>query len=135
MDQATHSKIVSFLWGIADDVLRDPFKRGKYPDVILPMCVLRRRLHSQFSRKAIESLRFCSGDEAVREELRNQFGDVVFEDFESVRSALEKRLSEWGKTDENGAEDEGGDEAETPKPKSGFPAAPTLPVKRQGASK
>lgn len=42
MDQATHSRIVSFLWGIADDVLRDPFKRGKYPDVILPMCVLRR---------------------------------------------------------------------------------------------
>jgi type I restriction enzyme M protein len=42
MDQATHSKIVSFLWGIADDVLRDLFKRGKYLDVILPMCVLRR---------------------------------------------------------------------------------------------
>jgi type I restriction enzyme M protein len=42
MDQATHNKIVSFLWGIADDVLRDLFKRGKYPDVILPMCVIRR---------------------------------------------------------------------------------------------
>ncbi len=42
MDQAAHNKIVSFIWGIADDVLRDLFKRGKYPDVILPMCVLRR---------------------------------------------------------------------------------------------
>ncbi|MFO1029486.1 MAG: class I SAM-dependent DNA methyltransferase [Planctomycetota bacterium] len=42
MDQATHNKIVSFLWGIADDVLRDLFRRGKYPDVILPMCVIRR---------------------------------------------------------------------------------------------
>jgi type I restriction enzyme M protein len=42
MDQGTHNKIVSFIWGIADDVLRDLFKRGKYPDVILPMCVLRR---------------------------------------------------------------------------------------------
>src|SRR6266404_4261667 len=42
IDQASHNKIVSFLWGIADDVLRDLFKRGKYPDVILPMCVLRR---------------------------------------------------------------------------------------------
>ncbi len=42
MDQATHNKIVSFIWGIADDVLRDLFKRGKYADVILPMCVLRR---------------------------------------------------------------------------------------------
>ncbi len=42
MDQATHNKIVSFIWGIADDVLRDLFRRGKYPDVILPMCGLRR---------------------------------------------------------------------------------------------
>ncbi len=42
MDQATHNRIVSFIWGIADDVLRDLFRRGKYPDVILPMCVLRR---------------------------------------------------------------------------------------------
>ncbi len=42
MDQATHNKIVSFIWGIADDVLRDLFKRGKYPDVILPMSVIRR---------------------------------------------------------------------------------------------
>ena len=42
MDQAIHNKIVSFIWGIADDVLRDLFKRGKYPDVILPMFVLRR---------------------------------------------------------------------------------------------
>jgi type I restriction enzyme M protein len=42
VDQATHNRIVSFIWGIADDVLRDLFKRGKYPDVILPMCVIRR---------------------------------------------------------------------------------------------
>jgi type I restriction enzyme M protein len=42
MDQATHNRIVSFIWGIADDVLRDLFRRGKYPDVILPMCVIRR---------------------------------------------------------------------------------------------
>src|SRR5205814_2648845 len=42
MDQATHNKILSFIWGIADDVLRDLFRRGKYPDVILPMCVIRR---------------------------------------------------------------------------------------------
>ena len=42
MDQATHNKMVSFVWGIADDVLRDRFRRGRYPDVILPRCVLRR---------------------------------------------------------------------------------------------
>jgi type I restriction enzyme M protein len=42
MDQAAHNKIVSFIWNIADDVLRDLFVRGKYRDVILPMFVLRR---------------------------------------------------------------------------------------------
>jgi type I restriction enzyme M protein len=29
MDQATHNKIVSFIWGIADDVLRDVVVRGE----------------------------------------------------------------------------------------------------------
>ena len=42
MNPAIQNKIVSFIWGIADDVLRDLFRRGKYPDVILPMCVIRR---------------------------------------------------------------------------------------------
>lgn len=36
------AKIASFIWGIADDVLRDLYVRGKYRDVILPMTVLRR---------------------------------------------------------------------------------------------
>ena len=35
-------EIANFLWQIADEVLRDDFKRGKYPDVILPFVVLRR---------------------------------------------------------------------------------------------
>ncbi len=34
MNQATHDKIVSFIWGIADDVLHDPFKRGKYQAIV-----------------------------------------------------------------------------------------------------
>ncbi len=34
--------IANFIWGIADDVLRDLYVRGKYRDVILPMIVLRR---------------------------------------------------------------------------------------------
>ena len=42
MDSALHSRIISFIWGIADDVLRDLYVRGKYRDVILPMVVLRR---------------------------------------------------------------------------------------------
>src|SRR5687768_5829263 len=42
MDQAAHNKIVSFIWGIADDVLRDLLVVCKYREVIMPMCVLRR---------------------------------------------------------------------------------------------
>ena len=34
--------ISNFIWGIADDVLRDLYVRGKYRDVILPMTVIRR---------------------------------------------------------------------------------------------
>ena len=40
--ETSHNQIVSFIWSIADDVLRDVFLRGQYRDVILPMVVLRR---------------------------------------------------------------------------------------------
>jgi len=42
MDQPQLAWIVNFIWGIADDVLRDLYVRGKYRDVILPMTVIRR---------------------------------------------------------------------------------------------
>ena len=42
MDNGVHGSIVSFIWGVADDVLRDVYVRGKYRDVILPMTVIRR---------------------------------------------------------------------------------------------
>ena len=42
MDNQVHNSIVNFIWGIADDCLRDVYVRGKYRDVILPMTVIRR---------------------------------------------------------------------------------------------
>jgi type I restriction enzyme M protein len=42
MEQSDLNWIANFIWGIADDVLRDLYVRGKYRDVILPMIVLRR---------------------------------------------------------------------------------------------
>ena len=42
MNHTAHNKLVSFIWSIADDCLRDVYVRGKYRDVILPMVVLRR---------------------------------------------------------------------------------------------
>ncbi|MCA9905856.1 MAG: SAM-dependent DNA methyltransferase, partial [Anaerolineae bacterium] len=42
MEASQLNWIANFIWGIADDVLRNLYKRGKYRDVILPMTVLRR---------------------------------------------------------------------------------------------
>jgi type I restriction enzyme M protein len=42
MNSDKHGRIVSLVWAIADDVLRDLYVRGKYRDVILPFTVLRR---------------------------------------------------------------------------------------------
>jgi len=42
MEQSQLNWVANFIWGIADDVLRDLYVRGKYRDVILPMTVLRR---------------------------------------------------------------------------------------------
>jgi len=42
MDPAQHGRIVSFIWNVADDVLRDVYVRGRYRDIILTMTVLRR---------------------------------------------------------------------------------------------
>ena len=41
-DRVSSLNVSSFIWGIADDVLRDVYVRGKYRDVILPMTVIRR---------------------------------------------------------------------------------------------
>ncbi len=60
MDHSTHNKIVSFIWSIADDCLRDVFVRGKYRDVILPMFVLRRLdvLLEPTKAEVLEEVRF-----------------------------------------------------------------------------
>ncbi|MEI7837731.1 MAG: class I SAM-dependent DNA methyltransferase, partial [Planctomycetota bacterium] len=42
MENGTLNWIAGFIWGIADDCLRDVYVRGKYRDVILPMTVIRR---------------------------------------------------------------------------------------------
>jgi type I restriction enzyme M protein len=57
--------ISNFIWGIADDVLRDLFQRGKYRDVILPMMVLHRLDSVLTTSKA---------DVLVRHEKLNEMG-------------------------------------------------------------
>jgi type I restriction enzyme M protein len=80
MNKSSHNKLVSFIWSIADDCLRDVYVRGKYRDVILPMIVLRR----------LDALLEPTKD-AVMEELAFQRDDAGF--------------TEW---DENGLKDASG---------------------------
>jgi type I restriction-modification system DNA methylase subunit len=42
VDSTQLTWITNFIWGIADDVLRDIYVRGKYRDVILSTAVIRR---------------------------------------------------------------------------------------------
>lgn len=60
MDHSVHNKLVSFIWSIADDCLRDVYVRGKYRDVILPMTVLRRldSLLDETKEQVMEEVRF-----------------------------------------------------------------------------
>ena len=57
--------IANYIWGIADDVLRDLYVRGKYRDVILPMTVLR-RLDAvlQSSKQAVFDMKAALDDAA-----------------------------------------------------------------------
>jgi type I restriction enzyme M protein len=63
VNAATHNAIVNLIWGIADDVLRDVYVRGKYRDVILPMTVLRRLdcLLEPTKDKVLEAHAFLEG--------------------------------------------------------------------------
>ena len=60
MNQTVHNRLISFIWSIADDCLRDVYVRGKYRDVILPMVVLRRldALLEPSKGKVMEELKF-----------------------------------------------------------------------------
>jgi len=64
MDHSSHNKLVSFIWSIADDCLRDVYVRGKYRDVILPMVVLRRldTLLEPTKDDVLEEVRFQQED-------------------------------------------------------------------------
>jgi type I restriction enzyme M protein len=69
MNHAAHNKLVSFIWSIADDCLRDVYVRGKYRDVILPMVVLRRldALLEPSKEKVLEELVFQKNDMGLTE--------------------------------------------------------------------
>ncbi|MAH06259.1 MAG: DNA methylase [Alphaproteobacteria bacterium] len=69
MDHSVHNKLVSFIWNIADDCLRDVYVRGKYRDVILPMVVLRRldTLLEPTKQAVLDDVKFQKEDMASTE--------------------------------------------------------------------
>jgi type I restriction enzyme M protein len=97
MNHQKHDEIVSFIWSIADDVLRDVYVRGKYRDVILPMTVIRRLdvLLEPTKQKVLEMDRFLTenkvGDRA--EGLRKAAGR---EFYNTSKFTLEKVLDAPG---------------------------------------
>lgn len=89
MNHSVHNKLVSFIWSIADDCLRDVYVRGKYRDVILPMIVLRRL-----------DVLLEPTKEAVMEEVRYQQEEMELTELDPVGlKAASKRIfyntSKW----------------------------------------
>ena len=80
-DQSQFAWTANFIWGIADDVLRYLYVRGKYRDMILPMTVLRRLdsiLAPRRSRvlemeKKVDGARIDNQYAALRTEARQAF--------------------------------------------------------------
>jgi type I restriction enzyme M protein len=84
MEQNQLSWIANFIWGIADDVLRDVYVRGKYRDVILPMTVIR-RLDAVLEptkqavldmKKRLDRAGITNQDAALRQAARQAFYNV-----------------------------------------------------------
>ncbi|MBI5409956.1 MAG: type I restriction-modification system subunit M N-terminal domain-containing protein [Nitrospirae bacterium] len=92
---------VGFIWSVADEVLRDDFKRGKYPDVILPFTVLRRldcvlaptkekvlRRHAELKGRGLSNLdgqlRKASGDK------RNELGEDHIVELAGIAEAFKE---------------------------------------------
>jgi len=77
------------------------------------------RLHSQFTVKAIESLRYQSGDEDLRRMLYSTFGPRIYTEFAAIRDEMEQMLKGDGEPDAD-AESDTSDQA-----------APAVPEKRR----
>lgn len=72
------------------------------------------RLKSQLTRRAIESLRFASGDQALREEIYSRWGEALYDQFSKVRPEIDA----WLKGEDSDADDDTEDEDTKPAKKA-----------------
>ena len=96
--QTVHNKLISFIWSIADDYLRDVYVRGKYRDVILPMVVLRRldSLLEPTKEKVLEEVAFqkeSDFDEVDEDGLKDASGYVFYNTSKWTLKSLSETVS------------------------------------------
>ena len=85
--------IVSYIWGIADDVLRDLYKRGEYRDIILPatvLCCLDAVLEPTKQQLLDMSVSLDSAKIVHQERLSSQPADVPYRGFTGPQTALDR---------------------------------------------
>ena len=80
------------------------------------------RLKSQLKTSAIETLRFASGDEALRAEMYAQHGDKLYTDFAKLKPEIEAWLKGDGEDESDSSDEDGEDSA---------PAKKAVPEKRR----
>ncbi len=97
MSNKAHNKLVSFIWSIADDVLRDVFVRGKYRDIILPFTVLRRLdvLLEETKEKVLETNAFLEKEEIDNKSALKDFSGYPF--YNASRFTMGKNCEENAK--------------------------------------
>lgn len=79
MDASKLSWIAHFIWGIADDMLRDLYVRGKYLDVILLMTALA-RVMTALLKDDTELFRQFSDNKSFRRWLTDTMFRLTYEE-------------------------------------------------------
>ena len=75
-----YNKLISFIWSVADDCLRDVYVRGKYRDVIVPMTIIRRfdSIVEPHKNKMLEYKKMAEDNKLDIEETLNTMVELPF---------------------------------------------------------
>ena len=75
-----YNKLISFIWSVADDCLRDVYVRGKYRDVIIPMTIIRRfdAIIEPHKSKVLEYKKMAEDNKLDIEETLNTMVELPF---------------------------------------------------------
>ncbi len=75
-----YNKLISFIWSVAGDCLRDVYVRGKYRDVIIPMTIIRRfdSIIEPYKNKMLEYKKMAEDNKLDVEETLNTMVELPF---------------------------------------------------------